>query len=103
MDPVRRAFFLLFFASVLLAEPGQARALIAVERAEIPAANPTARWIEELAVTLRQSIRPAAAISLPAWHAFRPDALVPLPLADQVAAAHPTFVAHAFRLPPPVA
>jgi hypothetical protein len=100
MDPVRRALFLLLFASVLVAEPGSSRAAIGAERAEVPAATATARWIQELAVTLRRTVQPAA-ITVPSWHRFRP-VTPPIAAVDtQVLAAHPAREPHAFRLPPP--
>jgi hypothetical protein len=98
MDPVRRALFLLLFASVLVAEPGQSRAAIGAERSEMPAA--TARWIHQLAVTLRRTVQPAA-VTVPSWHAFRPPLPQITPVDAQVAAVHPAREAHAFRLPPP--
>ena len=101
MDPVRRALFLLLFASVLVSEPGTSRAAIGIERAEVPASTAAARWIQELAVTLRRTVQPAA-IAVPSWHRFR-VVTPPLAVADtQVAAAHPAREPHAFRLPPPV-
>lgn len=99
MDPVRRALFLLLLASVLVAEPGQMRAAIA-DRTELPAATATARFIHELAVTLRRAVRPAA-VTLPTWHAFRPAIVTPPTIDAQVAVAHPAREPHAFRLPPP--
>lgn len=97
MDPVRRALFLLLFASVVLTEPGQLRA-ISAERPDLPPVT-TAQWIKQLAVSLRRTIEPAALP--PAWHCFRPALAAPLPREKQVDTSHPAREPHAFRLPPP--
>lgn len=97
MDPVRRALFVLLFASVLMTEPTQARAL----GPDRPAFEPisTAQWIQRLAVALRRTVQPAA--TPPAWHRYRPSSPEIVPVDPQVAVAHPTREPHAFRLPPP--
>jgi hypothetical protein len=97
MDPVRRALFLLFFASVVLTEPTQARALAPERGGMTPVA--TAQWIQRIAISLRRTVEPAALP--PAWHRYRPSTPAPTPLDPQVAAAHPVREADAFRLPPP--
>jgi hypothetical protein len=97
MDPVRRALFLLLFASVVMTEPTQSRAASPDRSSSPPTA--TARWIKHLAVALRRTVEPAA--SPPAWHGFRPAARSPISLNAQIAAAHPAREPHAFRLPPP--
>lgn len=62
MDPIRRLILLGLVASVILAEPTQARALFAARShaADRQPDTATQRFIQQLAVVLRQTVKPAA-------------------------------------------
>ena len=101
MDPIRRLIFLALLASVVMAEPTQARALTAavIADAERPALVPGS-WIGRLSTLLRKTVRPIARTGprrrrRPIDVARRLDGLL------DAARRHATFAAHAFRLPPP--
>lgn len=98
MDPVRRVLLLLLLSSVVMTEPTQAR-MLGPERESRSPVTP-AQWIEQLAVAIRRTVKPAT-ITPPAWHKFKIKSIPATALQAQVAAAHPAREPHAFRLPPP--
>lgn len=61
MDPIRRLLLLTLVASVILAEPSQAYALLSQRNTplERDQAIATQRFVRQLAVVLRQTVKPA--------------------------------------------
>ena len=103
MDPIRRLIFLALLASVVMAEPTQARALSAAVIAEDarPALVPGDSWIRRLSVLLRKTVRPIAR-SGPQRRRRLIDVARALVTPLAASHSHATFAAHAFRLPPPL-
>jgi hypothetical protein len=100
MDPIRRLLLLTLVASVLLAEPSQATALLSLRGTplEREQAIATQRFVRQLAVVLRQTVKPALQ-GLRKW--AQPRVL----LADFVRidsrGARSILLPHLFDLPPP--
>ena len=104
MDPLRRLIFLALLASVVMIEPTQARALTAAGVADAgrPTLAPGSSWIGRLSTLLRKTVRPVARTGPPRRRRRLIDVARPPAAPAGVAVRHATFVAHAFRLPPPV-
>ena len=104
MDPIRRLIFLALFASVLVAEPTQLRAMTAAAMLDAAEARPTlvtGSWVRRLSNLLRKSVRPIAAN---AWRR-KPrlidvvrSLIAPIP---QVAMPHARVNLRSLYLPPP--
>lgn len=105
MDPFRRLIFLALFASVVVAEPTQLRAMTAAAMLDAAEARPTlvpGSWVRRLSNLLRKSVRPIAAN---AWRRRRRLIDVARSLVEpiaQIARPHALVSVHALRLPPPV-
>lgn len=102
MDPIRRLILLGLVASVILSEPTQARALFAARSHAADRQPDTAaqRFIQQLAVVLRQTVKPAAIRKLAAGSA----GAVPVFFCqcDAFDGRFP-LLPHLSHLPPPVA
>lgn len=101
MDPIRRLLMLSIVASVLLAEPTQARALFA-SKEHAPSRTPataTERFIRQLAVVLRQTVKPA--IHRPASLSLLVRSIAPAPCWRDLSVPSP-LLPHESDLPPPL-
>lgn len=105
MDPIRRLIFLALFASVMVAEPTQLRAMTAAAMLDAAEARPvlvTGSWVRRLSNLLRKTVRPIAASP---WRRRRRlidvvrSLVTPVP---QVAMPHATVDLRSLYLPPPV-
>lgn len=104
MDPFRRLIFLALFASVLVAEPTQLRAMTAAAMLDAADARPTlvtGSWVRRLSNLLRKSVRPIASAR---WR--RKPRLIDVvrslvPPIPQVAMPHLAIDFHSLYLPPP--
>ena len=105
MDPLRRLIFLALFASVVVAEPTQLRALTAAMSADAAAAKPSwvpGGWARRIAILLRTTIRPAIINGGPRRRARWIDLVRSTPVAlPQVAATRALVSLWALHLPPP--
>lgn len=101
MDPIRRLILLGLVASVILTEPTQACALFGARHhpADTQPATATQRFIRQLAVVLRQTVKPAA---------VRTDRTGQFPRRlEAVSQSHSVrswlhLLPHQFDLPPPL-
>jgi hypothetical protein len=98
MDPLRHAFFLLLFTSILAAEPAHARSTAGEVRGSAGTESLLQR-AQRLAVTLRQTIQRTA--RLHADPTVRRDAIGVSLVGPQVRTAVVAFRRDAFCLPPP--
>lgn len=101
MDPIRRLLLLTLVASVILAEPSQACALLSGRSAlhGHEQAIATQRLVRQLAVVLRQTVKPALA-GLRKW--TQPRVLIANLVQIESRSARSFLLPHQFDLPPPL-
>jgi hypothetical protein len=101
MDPIRRLLLLTLVASVLLTEPTQACALLSQRGTplERDQAIATQRFIRQLAVVLRQTIKPAV-VSLRKW--AEPRVLLANFVQIDSRSTRSILLPHLSDLPPPL-
>lgn len=102
MEPIRRLFLLTLVASVLLAEPTQACALLSgrgthLERDQAIAAQ---RLVRQLAVVLRQTVKPVL-LGQRKW--VQPLVLIANLSQIEFRSVRSFLLPHQFDLPPPLA
>ncbi len=101
MDPIRRLILFGIVASVILTEPTQARALFAArgDPADRQPATATQQFIRQLAVVLRQTVKPALQ-NLRKW--VEPLELVPHVDVARATQTRSPLQPHLYDLPPPI-
>jgi hypothetical protein len=101
MDPLRRLILLTLVASVVLIEPSQACALLGqrTSHSERDQAVVTQQFIRQLAIVLRQTVKPALQ-SARKWS--EPNVLIANIDFYETRTSRPMLQPHLFDLPPPL-
>lgn len=105
MDPIRRLIFLALFASVVVAEPSQLRAMTAAAILDAAEARPTlvpGSWARRLSNLLRKSVRPIAANGWRRRVRLIDVARAAVDSVAQIARPHALLCPLSLRLPPPL-